>query len=78
MAWWRETGRLLMEKPKAMQHWEKAWFVGEPRDLDLVNELLAEGQKGSEAKEETLGLRMSVTSVVGDGVLARRRAFVTA
>jgi hypothetical protein len=43
MAWWRETGRLLMEKPKAMQHWEKAWFVGEPRDLDLVNELLAEG-----------------------------------
>ena len=78
MAWWRETGRLLMEKPKAMQHWEKAWFVGEPRDLDLVNELLAEGQKGSEAKEEILGLVKFYTSVVCDEMLARRRAFVSA
>jgi len=33
-----------MEKPKAMQQREKAWFAGEPRDFDLVNELLAEGQ----------------------------------
>jgi hypothetical protein len=46
--------------------------------VELVNELLAEGQKGSEAKEEILGLVKFYTSVVGDGVLARRRAFVTA
>jgi hypothetical protein len=46
--------------------------------LDLVNEMLAEGQKGGEAKEEILGLVKFYTSVVGDEMLARRRAFVSA
>jgi len=42
-----------MEKPKAMQQREKAWFAGEPRDFDLVNELLAAGQDDVKRKKKT-------------------------
>jgi hypothetical protein len=45
--------------------------------LPLVNELLAVLQDELMPKK-TLGLRKSDTSVVGDEMLARRRAFVTA
>jgi hypothetical protein len=56
-----------------MQQREKAWFAGEPRDFDLVNELLTGGKEELKPKKKPSDSESLKHLSLATGMMARRQ-----